>query len=284
MQIHRYAPTPSGPMHLGNARTAILAWRAAREAGGRFLLRIDDLDRERCRPAYEAWVREDLAWLGIDFDPDERAGIVRQSERSAAYAAALDRLEAEGHIYRCYCSRREVRAAAEAPHGEDGPPADRRYPGTCRDLAAEERTLLEAAGRRPALRLRVPAGAIAYRDGRLGQVAEDVAATLGDIVLRRGDGVVAYQLATVVDDAASGVTHVLRGEDLASSTCRQILLQRILGLPTPAYTHVPLVLGPDGVRLAKRRRPVAIRDLRASGLSPAVVTVRALAGAAPGES
>jgi glutamyl-queuosine tRNA(Asp) synthetase len=257
-QIHRYAPSPSGPMHLGNARTAILAWRAARAAGGRILLRIDDLDRDRCRPEHEAGVREDLAWLGLHFDEDERAGVVRQSERGGAYAEALARLRAAGLVYPCYCSRREVRAAVEAPHDEGGRPAEPRYPGTCRALTPAGRARLEAEGRRPALRLRVPAGTMSYRDGRLGPVAEDVGEVVGDFVLRRSDGLHAYQLATVVDDGEQGVTDVVRGEDLASNTARQILLQRRLGLPTPRYLHTPLVLGADGQKLSKQTGAVPI--------------------------
>jgi glutamyl-tRNA synthetase len=277
-QIHRYAPSPSGPMHLGNARTAILAWRAARAAGRRILLRIDDLDRDRCRPEHEAQVRQDLAWLGLEFDDDERAGVVRQSERGDAYAEALGRLVAAGLVYPCYCSRREVRAAVEAPH-EEGGAAGAPYPGTCRSLGPADRARLEAEGRRPALRLRVPSGRIGYRDERLGVHTEDVGRVAGDFVLRRSDGLFAYQLATVVDDGDSGVTHVLRGEDLASSTCRQILLQGLLGLPTPRYTHVALVRGPDGVRLAKRHGTASIRELRERGASPEEVVARALAAA-----
>lgn len=263
-------------MHLGNARTAILASRAAREAGGRILLRIDDLDRTRCRPEYETGLRVDLAWLGLDFDPDLRAGIVRQSERDAAYDVALQRLEELGLVYPCYCSRREVRAAVEAPHEEARSSGDHRYPGTCRGLTARDRRALETAGRRPALRLRLEPGVVRYRDGRLGEIAEDVAATVGDLVLRRSDGLFSYQLATVVDDGASGVTHVVRGEDLAASACRQILLQTLLGLPTPAYTHVALARGPDGARLAKRHGTMGVAELRAAGLTPEAVVERAL--------
>jgi glutamyl-tRNA synthetase len=262
--VGRYAPSPSGRMHLGNARTALLAWLQVRQAGGSLLLRIEDLDRDRCRPEWEAGVREDLAWLGLGFDGEAP----RQSTRGAAYDAALAGLGAQGLVYECYCSRAEVRAAASAPHG-----GEVRYPGTCRDLPEAERAARRASGRTPALRLRVPAGEVAFDDLVHGRVVEDVAATVGDIVVRRADGLHAYQLAVVVDDAEQGVTHVLRGDDLLSSTARQIVLQRLLGLPEPAYAHVPLVRAAGGARLAKRDGAATLAAARDAGRTP-----QALAG------
>jgi glutamyl-tRNA synthetase len=249
-------------MHLGNARTALLAWLQVRQAGGCLLLRVEDLDRDRCKPAWEAAVREDLAWLGLDFD-DEAP---RQSTRGAAYDAALDRLAARGLVYECWCSRAEVRAAASAPHG-----GEVRYAGSCRELTDAERSARRAAGRTPALRLHVPAGAIAFDDLVHGRVVEDVAARVGDFVVRRADGLHAYQLAVVVDDAAQGVTHVLRGDDLLSSTARQILLRRLLGLPIPVHAHVPLLRAADGARLAKRDGAATLAALREAGRSPRAV-------------
>ena len=247
-------------MHLGNARTALLAWLQARVLGGRILLRVDDLDQQRCQERFVTAILDDLAWLGLNFD----AASPRPSHQAAAYQQAIERLAQAGMVYECYCSRAEVRQAASAPHGaEPG-----RYPGRCRDLSARERQARRDAGRRPALRLRVAAGVISFRDQVLGEVDQDVDATVGDFVIRRSDGVCAYQLAVVVDDAASGVTHVLRGEDLACSTPRQILLQRLLGVATPTYAHVPLWRAPTGQRLAKRDRAGALRAARDAGADP----------------
>jgi glutamyl-tRNA synthetase len=259
-------------MHLGNARTALLAWLQARAAGGRILLRIEDLDPERSRPEHEASLRQDLEWLGLSFDGE----LPRQSSRAEAYDAALGRLEAAGLLYPCFCTRAELRQAAQAPHGAAGDGA--RYPGTCRDLTAADRAARVAAGRRPAIRLRVPPGQVRFVDAVHGPYAQDVAATVGDIALRRADGVHAYQLAVTVDDA-EGITHVLRGDDLLHSTPRQLLVARLLDRPSPAYGHVPLVLGPDGARLAKRHGAVGIRDLRAAG-TPAAELVGRLAASA----
>ncbi len=257
--IGRYAPSPSGHMHLGNARTALLAWLQVRAGMGRIALRIEDLDRERCRPAWETDLREDLSWLGLDFDLEQQ----RQSERSARYDEALAGLD----TYECFCTRAEVRAAASAPHG-----AGERYPGTCRHLTSAERAARHAAGRRPSLRLRVAPGELAFADAVHGPCREDVSAAVGDFVVRRSDGVHAYQLAVVVDDGDLGVTHVLRGDDLLASTARQIVLQRLLGLPTPVYAHVPLMYAGTGERLAKRHGAATIRSLRTAGrTAPAVV-------------
>ena len=265
----RFAPSPTGPMHLGNARTALLAWLAARAEGGRLVMRVEDLDRPRIRPGMEESILGELRWLGLDWDegPDAGgpAGPYRQSERFPLYRAALARLRDAGLVYPCFCSRAEVARAAEAPHGpgEDGP----RYPGTCRDLAERERR--ERSLRHlPAWRLRVEAGPVTFDDGLHGPQAFDVAAQVGDFVVARADGIPAYQLAVAVDDAAMAVTDVVRGDDLLASTARQILLYRALGSPPPRFAHVPLLVGPDGKRLAKRHGAVSLGELRRRGADP----------------
>jgi glutamyl-tRNA synthetase len=227
----RFAPSPTGDLHLGNLRTALLAWLFARSAGGRFLMRVEDLDTGRVRAGIEERQLADLRAVGVDWD----GPVVRQSERLDLYAAALERLD----TYPCFCTRAEIREAASAPHGPVGA-----YPGTCRELSAAERAEREAAGRPPALRVRA--------DG-----------SVDDFVVRRGDGAFAYNLAVVVDDAAMGVDQVVRGDDLLDSTPRQVWLAGALGLPVPDYVHVPLVLGPDGARLAKRHGAVTLRELDA---------------------
>ena len=267
--VGRFAPSPSGLMHLGNARTALLAWLDARARGGEMLLRIEDLDRERCRPAYAQAIRDDLAWLGLDWDAETRP----QSLRDPDYAAALERLSQRGLVYECFCTRRELAAVASAPHGSDDQPA---YPGTCRELTAAQRERLRAEGKPPALRVRMPEGAVEVRDRLHGSGPRPVG---GDVIVRRSDGLYAYQLAVVVDDAADGVTDVVRGDDLLGSTARQVALQQLLALPQPAYAHVPLMLGEDGQRLAKRHGAVAVADLRAAGAAAREV-VGALAGSA----
>lgn len=223
----RYAPSPTGPLHLGNLRTALLAWLFARSARSEFVLRIEDLDRGRVRREHEASQLDDLRAIGLDWDGDP----VRQSERTELYAEALARLD----TYPCYCTRAEIREAASAPHGA---PAEGAYPGTCRELSASERAERETGGRPPALRVRAGDG-------------------VDDFVVRRNDGAYAYNLAVVVDDAEQGIEQVVRGADLEETTPRQVWLAGALGVPVPDYRHVPLVLGPDGSRLAKRghRRP-----------------------------
>jgi len=233
------------------------------------LLRIEDLDRDRCRLEYAQAIRDDLAWLGLDWDAETRP----QSLRDPDYAPALERLSQQGLVYECFCTRRELAAVASAPHGSDDPPA---YPGTCRELTVAQRERLQAEGKRPALRVRMPEGALEVRDRLHGSGARPVG---GDVIVRRSDGLFAYQLAVVVDDAADGVTDVVRGDDLLGSTARQVALQQLLGLPQPVYAHVPLMLGEDGERLAKRHGAVAVADLRASGASAREI-VGALAGSA----
>lgn len=255
----RFAPSPTGRLHLGNARTAILGWLQARAAGGSFLLRIEDLDRGRCRPEHTDTLLRDLEYLGLTWD--ERPWL--QSERSAHYDAALDRLRREGRLYPCYCSRAEIQRAASAPHGlsEEGPV----YPGTCRTLSDDERAAREQT-RKAALRFRPPEGLVTFEDRVHGRVSQDVATTVGDFVVRRNDGVASYQLAVVVDDAASGITEVLRADDLLDSTPRQLLLYGALSLEAPRFAHVPLVLGEDGKRLAKRTGPFSVTELRERGV------------------
>ncbi len=280
----RFAPSPTGPLHLGNARTALVSWLAARATGGAYVMRLEDLDGPRVRPGLEARILDELRWLGLDWDegPDVggHAAPYRQSERGAQYAAALDRLRAADLVYPCFCSRAEIAAAAQAPHGpsDEGP----RYPGTCARLAPDEAARRSTA-RRPAWRLRARPGEVRFDDGVHGPQAVDVAAQVGDFVVARADGVPAYQLAVVVDDAAMGMTEVVRGDDLLPSTGRQLLLYAALGLAPPRFAHVPLVVGEDGERLAKRHGALSLGELRERGADPrAVVGLLAeLSGLAP---
>jgi glutamyl-tRNA synthetase len=255
----RFAPSPTGDLHLGNLRTALVAWLAARSTGRGFLVRMEDLDRVTSSPEFEVRQLADLAALGIDHDGE----VVRQSERFDRYEAAIAELAARDLVYPCFCTRREIRAeidaAASAPHVHL---PDGAYPGTCRDLTETERAARVREGRTPALRLRADGATVTVVD----QLAGEVTGLVDDVVLRRRDGVPAYNLAVVVDDAAQGVTQVVRGDDLLTSTPRQVLLQRLLGLPTPDYLHVPLVLGPTGQRLAKRDGAVTLADLAAVGV------------------
>jgi glutamyl-tRNA synthetase len=238
-----------------------LGWLQARAAGGEFLLRIEDLDAQRTQPDAMDALFADLRYLGLAHDGE----VLFQSQRTARYDEALARLEAQGRVYPCFCSRAEIARAASAPHGptDDGP----RYPGTCSALSETERA--ERAKQRPAaLRFRAEPGDTAFEDRVVGPYAQDVAAQVGDFVVRRNDGVASYQLAVVVDDAATGITDVLRGEDLLSSTPRQLQLYRALGLPVPRFAHVPLVMGEDQKRLAKRDGAFAVSALRAEGVDP----------------
>jgi glutamyl-tRNA synthetase len=246
-------------------------------------MRVEDLDGPRVRPGLESRILEELRWLGLDWDegPDVGGphGPYRQSERAGRYAAALDRLRGEGLAYPCFCSRAEIAQASQAPHASDDGP---RYPGTCRDLSPAERAD-RAARRPPAWRFRVLPGPVTFRDRFHGECSFDVEATVGDFVVARADGVPAYQLAVAVDDAAMDVTDVLRGDDLLPSTSRQLLLYRALGLPVPRFAHVPLVVGADGERLAKRHGALSVGELRERGVgAPAVVGLLAAAsGLAP---
>ena len=256
----RFAPSPSGRMHLGNVFSCLCAWLSTRSQGGRIVLRIEDLD-DRCKhPELAAQLIDDLAWLGLEWDE----GPYYQRDRLDLYEAALHQLQDAGLTYPCFCTRAELHAAS-APHASDGTPI---YRGACRGLSAEE-IARRSALRAPATRLRVPAvddladDVVEFVDRTYGAQCEALATECGDFLVRRSDGVFAYQLAVVVDDAAMGVTEVVRGCDLLGSTPRQIYLQHLLGLPTPRYAHIPLLMSPDGRRLSKRDRDLDLGELRA---------------------
>ena len=258
----RFAPSPSGRMHLGNLFCALLSYLSVKSRGGEWILRIEDLDTARCRPDYARQVEEDLRWLGLAWDEGGSAGgpdaPYFQSERTALYEAALARLRGMGLVYPCFCTRAQLHAAS-APHREDGLTV---YPGTCRGLTPEDIARREAAGRKGALRLRVPEETVTFTDGHLGEVTEYLPTDCGDFLLRRSDGLFAYQLAVVVDDAAMGVTEVVRGADLLSSTPRQLLLYELLGWEAPEFYHFPLLLSLDGRRLSKRDGDLGLGALR----------------------
>ena len=272
--VGRLAPSPTGRMHAGNVLAALVAWLVAKSQGGEVVLRIEDLDRERSKPAFVDAVQRDFERLGLVWD----RGPFFQHDRDEAYRAALAQLEEKGLLYPCYCTRADLHAAS-APHRGEKPV----YPGTCRHLSAEERRQREAAGRRPATRLRVPAARIALTDQVQGPYAQDLEKDCGDFLVRRSDGAFAYQLAVVVDDAAQGVTSVVRGVDLLCSTPQQICLQRLLGLPEPAYAHVPLLVGERDRRLSKRDHDAGLDALLERFGTPGGVIghVAWLAGLAP---
>ncbi|MCU1562273.1 MAG: glutamyl-tRNA synthetase [Arthrobacter sp.] len=246
----RFAPSPSGELHVGNLRTAVLAWLFARSTGRRFLVRVEDLDRARA--GAEAEQLRDLAAIGVNWD----GGVVRQTDREPLYTEAIGRLTAAGLSYECFCTRREIQEAPSAPHAPQGA-----YPGTCRNLSAAERELKRAA-RPAALRLRAARGEGTVQDMLHGSYT----GVVDDFVLRRNDGVAAYNLAVVVDDAAQGIDQVVRGDDLLPSTPRQAYLASLLDLPAPEYAHVPLVLNADGARLAKRDGAVTLGELARAGV------------------
>ena len=258
----RFAPSPSGRMHLGNLFSALLAWLSVRAAGGTLVLRIEDLDPDRCRGEYADALVDDLRWLGLDWDEGDGVGgpqgPYRQSKRTEIYAAAFDALEHRGLVYPCYCTRAE-RLAASAPHRGDGEAV---YAGKCRDLTPAQREE-RARTRRPAWRLMVPDREIAFTDGLQGAYVENLLRDCGDFIIRRSDGVYAYQLAVTVDDGAMGITQVVRGRDLLFSTPRQLYLYQLLGLTPPEFYHVPLLLAPDGRRLSKREHDLDMGALRA---------------------
>ena len=255
----RFAPTPSGRMHLGNLLAALLAWLDARSAGGELVLRIEDLDTQRTSPELAAQLMDDLRWLGLDWDEGGLAPEYMQSRRTARYEEAFRVLEERGLVYPCYCTRSE-RMAATAPHRDDGAVV---YSGKCFSLTERERAALERQGRRPAWRVRCPHQVVALEDGNCGPYAENLARDCGDFIVRRSDGVFAYQLAVVVDDALMGVNHVVRGRDLLCSAPRQAWLHEVLGYRPPRFFHTPLLLAPDGRRLAKRDRDLDMGALRA---------------------
>ena len=256
MTAGRYAPSPSGRMHLGNLMCCLLAWLSAKSKGGQVLLRIEDLDTVRCPRVYADAIMDDLAWLGLAADGPTPT--VYQSERSEIYQQYYDVLLKKGLVYPCFCSRSQLHAAS-APHRSDGQVV---YAGTCRGLSDAE-IARRSLTRAPAFRVQVPDEEIAFTDGHLGRYAENLARDCGDFYLRRADGVFAYQLAVVVDDALMGVTEVVRGSDLLSSTPRQLWLYRELGLTAPQFYHLPLLLAPDGRRLSKRDGDQSLENLRA---------------------
>lgn len=272
----RFAPSPTGELHIGSAMTALLAWLSARKAGGELVLRIEDIDTPRIVPGVEEHELADLRWLGLDWDegPDigGPCGPYRQSERSALYDAAIEALARQDLVYLCDCSRAEIARVASAPHnGEEGPI----YPGLCREYGMRPRSFK----RPPAVRLRVPAcERVTIVDALQGKLEQDVRHVVGDFVLRRGDGVYAYQLAVVVDDLAMGITEIVRGWDLLSSAPRQALLAKLLGGRAPSFAHVPLVVGDDGERLAKRAHGVALHHHREAGIRPERVVAKIARG------
>lgn len=254
MTLGRFAPSPTGVLHLGNLRTALASWLSARSAGGRWLVRMEDVDGPRCRwDLGEAQLR-DLAALGLESD----APVLWQSDRSATYREALADLHRANRLYPCLCTRRDLQLLASAPHTEDGL---RPYPGRCRERGWE--------GFDRALRLRLPDGHVAWDDRLLGVQEEDPATLTGDPLLFRRDGCFAYHLAVVVDDGDQGVTEVVRGSDLRSVTATQLRLQEALGLPRPTYAHLGMVAAPDGSRLGKRAGALGLEALAARGVSPA---------------
>lgn len=259
--LTRFAPSPTGMLHLGHAYSAVLAHAAARSAGGHFLIRIDDIDGSRSREEYVGASLADLEWLGIDWDGDP----VRQSDRLGDYAAALDQLRARGLVYPCFCTRADIAASLSAPHGPSGAV----YPGTCRTASDAERArrMVEEphCWRLDMARASAEAGELAWDEAGQGPRSADPLAH-GDIVLARKDAPASYHLASTLDDAAMGVTHIVRGADLIASTDVHRLLQALLGLPTPLYRHHALVCGPDGKRLAKRDAAASLASLRAAGI------------------
>lgn len=251
MMVGRFAPTPSGRMHLGNVFSALMAWLSVRSEGGTMLLRMEDLDPERTRPEYAESIRRDLAWLGLDWDRETAP----QSTRSAVYDGYFEKLRELGLLYPCYCTRSRLHAS-DAPHGSDGQYI---YDGRCRNLTEQERA---AFHRPPAWRVRVPDRVYSLRDLVYGDYSENLKKDCGDFIVRRADGVHVYQLAVVVDDGESGVTQVVRGQDLLSSAPRQRYLQDLWGFPHPEYAHVPMLVSADGRRLSKRDGDLDLEALR----------------------
>ena len=274
--LTRFAPSPTGDLHLGHAYSAVLAHDAARAANGRFVIRIDDIDGSRSREDYVAASLADLAWLGLGWDGKP----VRQSARLGDYATALDTLRARGLVYSCFCTRADIAASLSAPHGPSGPV----YPGTCRDLPAAERERRMATEphcwRLDMARAVLTTGALAWEEQGQGERIADPLAH-GDIVLARKDAPASYHLASTLDDAMMGVTHIIRGADLLASTDVHRLLQALLALPTPLYRHHPLVCGPDGKRLAKRDAAASLASLRAAGVDGPALAADLLAARLP---
>ena len=251
MVVGRFAPTPSGRMHLGNVFAALIAWLSVRSQGGEMVLRMENLDTLRTSDAYARLLRQDLAWLGLDYDRETPP----QSTRSETYDRYFDRLMEMGLLYPCYCTRSQLHSV-NAPHLSDGTYV---YPGTCRNLTEAQRATFHRA---PAWRVRVPDRVWTVEDWVQGHYECNLATDCGDMVVRRADGVYVYQLAVTVDDGEAGVTEVVRGMDLLSSAPRQMYLQELFGFPHPQYAHVPMLLAPDGRRLSKRDRDLDLGELQ----------------------
>lgn len=268
----RLAPSPTGYIHLGNAWSFLLCWLAVRSQGGTLVLRMEDIDPDRSRPEYVDGIMRDLAWLGLHWDegPDVGGpyGPYVQSHRYARYEEVIRHLEEQGHIYPCYCTRKELRALASAPHAEDYGPA---YPAICLNLTQAERAERAAQGRNAAMRLHCGDHAIGFHDVLRGDLCLTWEECGGDFAVRRSDGVFAYQLAVVIDDADQHITQIVRGDDILHCTPRQVLVYRLLGKPIPQYAHVPLVYDHEGERLAKRHQHFEIRMLRDAGVRPQAV-------------
>ena len=278
--VTRFAPSPTGRLHVGHGWSALMAMDLARGAGGTMRLRIEDIDGTRSRPEHVAGIIEDLRWLGVEWDGD----ILFQSQRIGHYMAALDRLRDMGLLYPCFCTRADIQASLTAPHGPEGPV----YPGTCRALGAEEQTHRIAAGKAHAWRIDMAqatarAGPLCWHafGAEGGEVIAANPAVHGDVVLARKDAPASYHLSCTLDDAAMGVTHVLRGTDLRSVTDIHRLLQALLDLPSPAYRHHPLLVDAQGRRLAKRSGAIAIAALRAQGMDPHALAMDLRAGRFP---
>lgn len=269
-EVGRFAPSPSGRMHLGNLLCSLLAWLSAKQTGGRIVLRIEDLDRARCPRVYADQLEADLRWLGLVWDEGGSDGGPNgpyyQSQRDEIYQYYYEKLQKQGLIYPCFCSRAQLHAAS-APHREDGTPI---YSGVCKGLTSDQQAQKQLQ-RAPAMRCMVPDKTISFVDGHMGLYRENLKTDCGDFVLRRSDGVFAYQLAVVVDDACMGVTQVVRGADLLDSTPRQIYLYEQLGLPAPKFYHLPLLLAEDGRRLSKRDGDVSLEQLQSKYTAPEII-------------
>lgn len=269
--VGRFAPTPSGRMHLGNVFSALIAWLSVKSRGGEMVLRMEDLDTQRTSREYGDILRQDLTWLGLLWDRETEP----QSQRSAVYDRYFDRLQQQGLLYPCYCTRSQLHSV-NAPHLSDGTYV---YPGTCRNLTKEQQA---AFGRNPAWRVRVPDRLWSVEDRIQGHYESNLARDCGDMVVRRADGVYVYQLAVTVDDGEAGVTEVVRGSDLLSSAPRQMYLQELFGFPHPTYAHVPMLLSPDGRRLSKRDRDMDMGAIRAKMTPEALLgTLGCTAGLLP---
>ena len=276
----RFAPSPSGRMHLGNAWTALLAWLDVKKNGGTMVLRMEDLDPDRSRPEYASGLIDDLHWLGLDWEEGPDVGgpcaPYNQSERTELYQAAFDKLTQAGLVYPCFCSRAELRSVASAPHAGD---VEIPYSGRCEQLDSQTMAKFAAQNRKPAFRLRVREASVEFTDEVYGPQRQVLQQDCGDFVIRRSDGVFAYQLAVVVDDAAMGIDRILRGADLLASTARQMYLWRLLGVQPPIFLHVPLLVGSDGGRLSKRHGSLAIAALRDTGITAEIILGRLAAWA-----